>query len=123
VQPLLDAVEAGRRKDVEQLVPRIHHLLTLQSRALHSFAYALAGTRLWALAAAKEAMLDQRLRTVDEVFFFALEEMKEMMTGEWNISSKSEIHATCARRRAEFDGNLHASAPDVLVGETAALAQ
>ena len=123
VQPLLDAVEAGRRKDVEQLVSRIHHLLTLQSRALHSFAYALAGTRLWALAAAKEAMLDQRLRTVDEVFFFALEEMKEMMTGEWNISSKSEIHATCARRKAEFEDNLHATAPDLLVGETAALAQ
>ncbi len=123
VQPLLDGVEAGQRKDVAPLVQRIQHLLPLQSRALHSFAYALAGTRLWALAAAKEAMLDQRLRTVDEVFFFALEEMKEMMTGEWNISSKSEIHATCARRKAEFEQSLHTAAPELLVGETAALAR
>jgi len=123
VQPLLTAVDASRRKDVEQLVQRIHQLLPLQSQALHIFAYASAGTRLWAMAAAKEAMLDQRLRTVDEVFFFALEEMKEMMTGEWNISSKSEIHATCARRKAEFDDNLHVAAPAVLVGETAAIAQ
>jgi hypothetical protein len=69
---------------------------------LHALAYVWAGTRRWALAAAKEAMADRRLSAVADVFFFELEEIKEMMTGEWNVSDLDDIHAACAERKAEY---------------------
>ncbi|MDQ3248305.1 MAG: hypothetical protein M3Q45_03760 [Chloroflexota bacterium] len=117
------AVAGGRRKEAEQLLQKRRSFLDLRSRALHAFAYVLAATRIWALAAAREAMLDQRLQAPDDVFFFALEEMKEMMTGEWNISAQAEIHATCARRKTEFAGWQTVTAPELLIGEAEAISR
>ena len=122
-QQLLTAVEAGRRKETTALLQKIHQLLALQSRALHAFAYILEGTRRWALAAAREAMLDERLRQEDEVFFFELEEIKQMMTGEWNVSDKAEIHGTYARRKAEYTQWQEASSTELLIGDTAAVSR
>ena len=102
LQRLLEVVDSKAQKDAKQLAEQFRRLLQLQSDALHAFAHILAGTRRWALAAAKEAMTDGRLQQQDDVFFFALEEMKQMMTGEWNISAKAEIHSLCAKRRAEY---------------------
>jgi pyruvate,water dikinase len=119
-QPLLDASEPNRRKEVQQLLQRVVALRRLQSRALHAFAYILAGARRWALAAARDAMADGRLLAADDVFFFEPEEMKEMMTGEWNISSRSEIQATARQRKIEYAGWQQTQAPDLLVGETEA---
>ncbi len=117
-QKLLGAVEAGRRKEAQQLLQKIRQCLALQSRALQAFAYILAGTHGWALAAAKEAMIDQRLLQLDDVFFFELEEMKRMMTGEWNVSDQQGIQATCARRKAEVGQWQQASPPaSLLIGD------
>ncbi|MCX6046921.1 MAG: hypothetical protein NT075_17595 [Chloroflexi bacterium] len=119
-QKLIDAVASGRRKEAQQLLQKIRHCLALQSRSLHAFAYILDATRGWALAAAKEAMIDQRLLELDDVFFFELEEMKRMMTGEWNVSDRPEIQATCARRKAEFAQLHQGAAPELLIGEAEA---
>ncbi|MFN8494395.1 MAG: hypothetical protein U0350_42740 [Caldilineaceae bacterium] len=122
-QQILAAVEAGRRKEATALLQKIHQCLALQSRALHAFAYILDGTRRWALAAAREAMLDQRLLGEDEVFFFELEEIKQMMTGEWNVSDKSEIQSAYARRKAEYTQWQEASSTALLIGDTAAISR
>ncbi|HXF63773.1 MAG TPA: PEP-utilizing enzyme [Caldilineaceae bacterium] len=100
VQRTLDALEPSSRRQGQQMLQRIHELHLLQSRALHALAYVWDGTRRWALAAAKEAMADGRLDAPDEVFFFELEEIKQMMTGEWNISGLAEIRAALAERQA-----------------------
>ena len=99
---------------------RARQLLWLQSQAVHAFAYILAGTRRWALAAAKEAQGDQRLIQADDVFFFQLEEVKQMMTGEWNISSRQTIRNTCAERKAAYARWQTQAAPPVLIGDIAA---
>ncbi len=114
---VLEALPAAQRKQGEQMINKMRGLHRLQSRALHALAYIWAGTRTWALAAAREAMVDGRLRDVQEVFSFELEEIKEMMTGEWNISSLDEIHATCARRRAELAAWREENAPEILIDE------
>jgi hypothetical protein len=119
-QPLLDVSEPNRRKEVQQLLQKAVALRRLQSRALHAFAYILAGARRWALAAARDAMADGRLLAADDVFFFEPEEMKEMMTGEWNVSSRSEIQATARQRRAEYRDWQQTQPPDLLVGESEA---
>ena len=124
VQRLLDVVAPDQRKNAQAQLQQLRQLLLLQSQALHAFAYILAGTRRWALAAAKEAQADQRVRQTEEVFFFQLEEVKQMMTGEWNISSRQAIHTTCDQRKvdyAQWDGKWRKEGgPTLLFDDTAA---
>ena len=119
-QPLLALVPASARKEAEQNLHKIADLHALQSRALHAMAYIWSGTRTWALAAAREAMVDTRLHHEEEVFLFELEEIKQMMTGEWNISSLDEIRAMTSTRRAEHATIEQSNAPDLLIGDDAA---
>lgn len=122
-QPLLDACEPNRRKEAQQLLQKAAPLRRLQSQALHAFAYILAGARRWALAAARDAMIDQRLLAADDVFFFEPEEMKEMMTGEWNISSRSEIQTTSKQRREDYERWQSAEAAELIIGESQVVSQ
>ncbi|MCB0064831.1 MAG: hypothetical protein KDE19_22055 [Caldilineaceae bacterium] len=126
VQRLLDLAAPSDRKRAQQLLEEIRKLLPLQSQALHAFAYLLAGTRQWAHAAAGEAMADERIGQADDVFFFTLEEVKQMMTGEWNVSDKQKIRRTCAERRKTFAEWEQAMAQDavpwLLIGDSAAQA-
>ena len=117
VQALLDALPASARKHGEQSLHKLAELHKLQSNALHALAYIGGGTRSWALAAAGEAMVDKRLHSTDEVFLFELEEIKEMMTGEWNISSMDEIRETVAKRQTEHKAIQAEVAPDLLLGD------
>lgn len=116
-QRFLAAVDSRQRKEAEQLLQQIGRWLPLQSRALHAYAYVLAGTRHWALAAGREAMGDGRLLAQEDVFFYELEEVKEMMTGEWNVSDRAEIQAAAAARRRRWE-TLQTTIPgDLLLGE------
>ena len=102
-QRLLDALDAAQVKGSEAVIQQLRRLHHLQSHALHALAYIWAGTREWAKAAAHEAAHDGRLQEEDEVFFFQLEEIKQMMTGEWNVSDLSDIHATAAERKRQVE--------------------
>jgi pyruvate,water dikinase len=119
---LLAQIDGKRRKEAQALLQTARQALILQSRALHVHAYTLAGTRIWALAAGREAMSDGRLPAVDDIFFYELEEAKEMMTGEWNISDLAGIHATAAERRAEWQRSQATIAGDLLIGDSEAFA-
>lgn len=113
---LLEKVDAKDRKAVGAWLERFPQLLHLQSQALDGFAYVLAGSRLWIEAAAREAMADERLHSAEEAFYFELEELKEMMTGEWNVSSTQEIRARLAERQAEYSRWEKSSPAPLLVG-------
>ena len=63
-------------------------------------------------------MSDQRMTQVEDVFFFELEETKRMMTNEWNVSDKPEIHGICLRRRAEYLQWQQALPAALLIGDT-----
>jgi pyruvate,water dikinase len=120
--PLLALLATKQRKEAQALLLQAQQALVLQSKALHIHAYTLAGTRIWALAAGREAMGDQRLTDQNDVFLYELEEMKQMMTGEWNVSDKKGIQSTAARRRAEWQTAQQATASDLLVGDGEAVA-
>lgn len=117
MQQLLAAVAPDQQKGLQPQLQQMHQLLLLQSQALHAFAYLLAGTQRWALAAAKEALGDQRLECIEDVYFFQLEEVKQMMTGEWNISSQQEIRNTCKQRKLEFAAWQQDTPPSMLIGD------
>lgn len=108
---------APERKEAAQLLPQMHSLQQMQHRALDALAHIWAGTRCWALAAADEAMTDGRLHSAGEVFFFELEEIKRMMTGEWNVSAQAEIRDLLAQRQAEHAANLALHPADLLIGD------
>ena len=105
----LNMLDARRRKEAQALLPQLRQCLELQSKALHVHAYTLAGTRIWALAAGREAMTDKRLLAEGDVFFYELEEMKQMMTGEWNISATDNIRATAGQRQQEYQAGSRRS--------------
>ena len=120
--PFLALVDPKRRKEAQALLAQARDAAILQSRALDVHAYTLAGTRIWALAAGHEAMGDGRLLAVEDIFFYELEETKEMMTGEWNISDLAGIHATAGERKAEWQRQAQAAAGDLLIGDCEAFA-
>ena len=114
---LLDALTPQARKQGQASIEKARQLHLLQSRALHALAYIWAGTRRWALAAAREALADGRLQARDDIFYYELEEIKEMMTGEWNVSSRAEILGGAAERKVALARLQAETAPDLLIGD------
>lgn len=119
---LLARLDAPARKQAQESLQQIRQALPVQSRALSALAYLLAGTRRWALAAAREAMSDKRLLEQESVFMFELEEVKQMMTGEWNVSDTRDIQATAQKRTIGYKQWCAAEAPVLMIGESPASA-
>ncbi len=117
---LLEAVDAGERKEAQAHLALARDLLLLQSHTLQAMATLWSGTRIWVKAAAQEGMVDGRIRETDEVFFFQLEELKQMMTGEWNVSNLEEIRAMLAQRQAQFQEQQAQHPSDLLLDHTEA---
>jgi len=115
VQRLLDSAGESVAKTVPDMIARMRMLHHLQSHSLHALAYVWAGTREWAKAAAHEAAVDGRLQCEEDVFFFELEEIKQMMTGEWNVSDLDGIRSTVEERKREHDTWAGAAVPPLLV--------
>ncbi|MBX3049918.1 MAG: hypothetical protein KF753_00515 [Caldilineaceae bacterium] len=121
-QQLLEAVDGKVRKQAEQALDRLASLTALQSNALNAYGYLLAGSRTWALAAGNEATTDGRLLDVEDVFLFELEEIKQMMTGEWNVSSTDEIRQRAEERRLQYTQWQDYRSPTAFFGDTPAWA-
>jgi hypothetical protein len=120
VDKLMQHVSGGDKKQAEAALQQIRSGLRLQSRALNAVAYFLAGTRRWALAAGREAAADGRLADAGDVFFFELEEMKQMMTGEWNVSDRDGIRARAEERKAAYAQWETLMPSDLLIGDAEA---
>lgn len=78
---------------------QMQQLAQLLVESRRAFITVMATARHWALAAAREAMADGRLTSQDDVFLLELEELKQIMTGEW--VSPERVLALVERRRAE----------------------
>lgn len=72
--------------------------LVAHHRARDTLAHVLAAARTWALAAAAEGLRDGRLDHPDEIFWLELEEIKQMMTGEWH--SRGHVQPLIVERKA-----------------------
>lgn len=99
-QKLLGRLRFLRRRSVETLLQTRRRFGELLDQADDARAFWLAATRLWTLAAAQEALADQRLRDASDIFFLELEEVKQLMTGELNVTHRQELNDLVAARRA-----------------------
>jgi pyruvate,water dikinase len=117
---LLSAVAAGERKTAQAAVETLRRALVLESGATDALAWLLAGARRWTAGAAREANADQRILALDDVYLFELEELKQMMTNEWNTSDSKLIQGKAESRKEQVALWRAATAPDLLIGDSAA---
>ncbi|MGL4650517.1 MAG: hypothetical protein ACRC1H_14000, partial [Caldilineaceae bacterium] len=120
LEALLASVASAERKAAQSAVGALRAMVVLQSAATDALAWVMAGARRWAAGAAGEANADQRILSLDDVYLFELEELKQMMTNEWNTSDSQIIQGKAATRRSQFALSLVAPAPDLLIGDSVA---
>ena len=97
---LQDAVEGVgllQRSGLRTLVELVQKALVAHATARDILAQVLNASRRWSLAAAKEGMGGNRLEGSDEIFLLELEEVKQMMTGEFH--SRAQVQPLLEMRR------------------------
>ena len=89
------------RSELKKMVQLTQVTLVIHAKARDALAHVLAATRHWAQAAAAEGISDGRLAHRDEIFLLEIEEIKQMMTGEWH--SRDHVAPLIAQRRQARD--------------------
>jgi hypothetical protein len=92
-------LDARQRRQFEPVFDRLQQIVDLLPPSREALVTVMAVARHWALGAAQEAVNDGRLAAVEDVFLVELEELKQLMTGEW--SSPEQVRPLVERRRAE----------------------
>lgn len=72
------------RASLQKQIALTRQALATHGEARDALALTLAATRRWCLAAAAEGKQGDRIHNSDEVFLLELEEIKQMLTGEWH---------------------------------------
>ncbi len=101
-QTLVGRASFFKRRGLEADVQRRRRIAEQLAAVDDARARWLAGTRIWAVAAAQEAVADGRITDPADIFLLELEEVKQLMTGEWNIAHRTSLHELLAERRREF---------------------
>lgn len=93
------SAQAGllRRGAVRKACAQAREMLQAHGQAEDGLAWVLAAVRRWALAAGREGSKDGRLDGVEDIFWLELEEIKQMMTGEWH--SRDHVQPLIGERR------------------------
>ncbi len=89
------------RSGMKKAIDLTQRTLTAHAQAREGLAYVLAAARHWALAAAEEGASDGRIHHPDEIFMLEIEEIKQMMTGEWH--SRAHVDSLIEARRTAHE--------------------
>ncbi len=87
-----------RRAGLRKAITVTRGALAAHAKARDGLAHVLAATRHWAQAAAGEGLANGRIHSLDEIFMLEIEEIKQMMTGEWH--SRNHVEPLIAQRRS-----------------------
>ena len=87
------------RSALQKGITLLQEALLAHAQARDALHFAMATTRLWAHAAAAEGLSDGRLLHLEEIFWLEIEEIKQLMTGEW--ANRERIAPLLAQRKAE----------------------
>ena len=85
------------RSGLKKMIGLTQSALVAHANARDGLAYVLAATRHWAKAAADEGMSNGRIHSLDEIFMLEIEEIKQMMTGEWH--SREHVEPLITKRQ------------------------
>ena len=89
------------RSSLRKAVELAQASLITHAKARDALAFVLAAARHWAQAAAAEGMSDARIQHPREIFMLEIEEIKQMMTGEWH--TRDRIAPLIALRQEAYD--------------------
>ena len=89
------------RSGLRKVLELAQQTLVSHAQAMESLAFVLAAARHWAMAAASEGADDGRILDPNEIFMLEIEEIKQMMTGEWH--SRAHVETLIQERRAAYD--------------------
>ncbi len=89
------------RSGLRKAIDMAQQTFVAHAQAREGLAYVLAAARHWALAAADEGAGDGRIHHPDEIFMLEIEEIKQMMTGEWH--SRRHVESLIGERKAAFE--------------------
>lgn len=92
-------LDARRRREFEPVFDQLQQIVGLMPASREALVTVMAAARHWALGAAQEAVHDGRLTAADDVFLLELEELKQIMTGEWH--RPDQVLSLLDARRAE----------------------
>jgi hypothetical protein len=92
----------NRRRQFDSLAMQLEQLAELQPRVQNALVTVVATARYWVQGAAGEAMADGRLQAADEVFLLELEELKQIMTGEWSSAAQVQPIVEARRQTGEI---------------------
>lgn len=97
MQVAISAAGFLQRSSMRKAIELCQTALTAHAEARDTLAMVSAAARRWSLAAAREGLEDGRLKSPDEIFQLELEEIKQMMTGEWH--SREQIQPILKQRQ------------------------
>lgn len=86
-----------RRRQLDGMFQQLQQVAGLVAEGHRALVGVMAAARTWALGAGHEAAVDGRLAAVPDVFLLELEELKQMMTGEWHDAG--QVRAVVEERR------------------------
>ncbi len=101
-----------RRRQFEPVFGQLQRAVDLLPASRDALVTVIAVARYWALGAAQEIVADGRLEGVEDVFLLELEELKQVMTGEW--SSADEVRLIVEARRIEQAAWSASAPPEVI---------
>lgn len=104
-----------RRRQFEPAFEQLQQIVALLPASRAALVAVMAAARHWALGAAHEAAADGRLAAIEDVFLLELEELKQMMTGEW--SSPAQVQLIVRERRAQQMTWAAQAPPEVIEAE------
>ncbi len=96
---IIGQLDARQSRQFEPVFDQLQRIVDLLPASREALVTVMAVARRWALGAAQEAVNDGRLAAVEDVFLLELEELKQLMTGEW--SSPEQVRPIVERRRSE----------------------
>ena len=112
---IMDQIGPRRRRQFEPVFAQLQQIVVLMPASREALVTVMAAARHWALGAVQEAIHDGRLTAVDQVFLLELEELKQIMTGEWN--SAEQVLPIVRQRRAQQAAWAALEPAEVVAGE------
>jgi pyruvate,water dikinase len=98
-----------QRGTVRSTLSLAQEALSAHATARDNLARVLAAVRRWSVAAAGEGIKDGRLNEPEEIFWLELEEIKQMLTGEWH--SRDHVQPLILESRQTGEEGAIAKAP------------
>ena len=109
---IAQSLPGAQRRQFEPAFEQLQQVVGLLPASRAALVTVMAMARHWALGAAQDVVADGRLASAEDVFMLELEELKQLMTGEWN--SAEQARPIVEQRRQQQAAWAGSEPPEVM---------